>query len=114
MKKFLTRFMVVCPVSELVEHGLDVNQKLTDEQRDWAEKHTFHIPGVQETFIGSVVDEWGGPYKERPNIKKDDILYVDRCLTEDLKRLFGLGPKIETRTMFVSKELDSDDIEEDK
>ena len=114
MKNLVTRFMVVCPISELVDHGLDVDQKLTYEQKDWAEKHTFYVPGIKEPFIGSVVDEWEGLYKENPNIREDDILYVNRCLTEDLNRLFGLGPDIETYTMFVSKELDSDDSEEDK
>ena len=112
MKKFVNRFMVMCPVSELVEHGLDVNQKLTDEQRDWAEKHTFYTPEVQGPCIGSVVDEWEGSYKEHPNIRKDDILYVNRCLIEDLKRLLGLGPNIETYTIIVSKELDLDNKDE--
>lgn len=102
--------MVICPVSELVDHGLDMNQELTEEQKDWAKKHTFYIPGIQEPYIGSIVDEWRGPYKEHPNIRKDDILYVDKCLTEDLKRLFGLDSDIETHTMFVSKELDTEDL----
>lgn len=114
MKNLVTRFMVFCPVSELVDLGLDVNQKLTDEQTDWMKKHTFYIPGIEVPCIGSVVDEWEGLYKENPNIRENDILYIDRCLTEDLNRLFGLGTDIETHAIIVSKELDSDNVEEDK
>jgi len=114
MKNLVTRFMVFCPISELVDRGLDVDQKLTNEQVDFAKKHAFWIPGIQGPCVGSIVDEWEGLYKENPNIREDDILYVNRCLTEDLDRLFGLGPDIKTSTIIWSKELDSDYMKEDK
>jgi len=114
MKRFVNRFMVVCPVSELVDKGLDVDQKLTDEQREWLEKHTFYIldiTGTQGPCIGSVVAEWEGSYKEHPDFGEDDILYVGRCLTDDLNRLFGLSSDIETYSIIRSEELDSEDRE---